>query len=344
MSKHAACALVLGLCTLPVLAQTESVSAAPAAAQVDQLPDAPAQVVVEGRRPGPGVWKVSRGDHVLWIFGLYSPLPKKLEWDDSRVERLVKNSQELLLPPHFAASVGVKGAFSMLLALPSLAGIENNPDGAMLRDVVPADTYARWSVLKARYIGNNDEVEKLRPAYAADRLLKAGLDRHGLAGSDQVFARIAAIAKQYKVKQTFTGVKIELADPKQTIRDFKAMKMEDQACFARTLDSLEGDIDAMLVRANAWADGNMAEIRTLDFAERDAACGAATVNNPAMLKAAGIDDLAARVRANWLASAEEALAKNASTFALLRMRDALHPDGVVAALQAKGYTVESPRN
>jgi hypothetical protein len=88
-AKRQACAFYLSLLALPALAQ-EAV-APPAAAD-----DAPATVVVTGHRPGPGVWKVSKGQHVLWVFGTYSPLPDKMEWDASRIERLVTSRA---LPP-----------------------------------------------------------------------------------------------------------------------------------------------------------------------------------------------------------------------------------------------------
>jgi hypothetical protein len=50
----------------------------------------------------------------------------------------------------------------------------------------------------------------------------------------------------------------------------------------------------------------------------------------------------ARANAKWIASAEKALDTNASTFALLSMDDIFDPKGVIAALAAKGYEVESP--
>ena len=46
--------------------------------QATQAPDdsAPMEVVlVRGDQPGPALWKVSSGDHVLWILGTASPLP-----------------------------------------------------------------------------------------------------------------------------------------------------------------------------------------------------------------------------------------------------------------------------
>jgi hypothetical protein len=44
----------------------------------------------------------------------------------------------------------------------------------------------------------------------------------------------------------------------------------------------------------------------------------------------------------WVAAAEKSLAANASTFAVLQLRDILNPKGHLAALQAKGYVVEQP--
>jgi hypothetical protein len=43
-------------------------------------------VLVTGIRPGPALWKVSKGDHVLWILGTYSPMPKKMTWNSAAAE------------------------------------------------------------------------------------------------------------------------------------------------------------------------------------------------------------------------------------------------------------------
>jgi hypothetical protein len=36
------------------------------------------EVVVSSEQPGPGLWKVSSGDHVLWVFGTIGVLPKHM--------------------------------------------------------------------------------------------------------------------------------------------------------------------------------------------------------------------------------------------------------------------------
>ena len=329
--------LSLALLVLPAFAQTADQAVQPAAIDADAVP---ATVVVEGRRPGPGVWKVSKGDHVMWVFGLYAPLPQKMEWDAARVERLVAGSQELLLPP--GASIEMS-FFRELTLLPSMIGMEKNPEGARLQDVVPADVYSRWQALKGKYIGKDDGVERDRPFFAAEKLLHAGLNKNGLAYSTAVGDRVEKIAKQNKVKVTGTMLGIELDDPRRTLKDFKKMQMEDLTCFTKTLERLDGDIDAMRVRANAWANGNIAEIVRIDYAERDEACGDALLNSPLTKTTPELQNVRARIRAGWLKAAEKSLATNTSTFALLRMQDVVGPTSYLADLQAKGYTVESPK-
>jgi hypothetical protein len=55
---------------------------APVAPATPPTPATPADtttletVLVTGEQPGPGLWKVSHGDHVLWILGAQYPLPK----------------------------------------------------------------------------------------------------------------------------------------------------------------------------------------------------------------------------------------------------------------------------
>jgi hypothetical protein len=324
------------------MAQTERqpASSAPAQATEPVLEAAPATVVVEGRRPGPGVWKVSKDDHVMWVFALYSPLPQKMEWDTSRVERLVAKSQEVLLPP--GASIDV-GFFRSLTLIPGMLKMKKNPDGARLRDVLPADVYARWQPLKEQYLGKDDDVEFYRPIYAGEVLMDARSKKAGLSSGLEVRKAIENIAKQNKVKLTETRIPLPVDDPRGMLKEFNKSKMEDLACFTKTLDTMESDIDAMRERANAWANGNISQIRSLDFKERDDACGDALLNSGFAKNAPALQDVRGRIRAAWLQAAEKALANNATTFAILRMQNVFDQKGYLAALQARGYTVESPK-
>ncbi len=58
----------------------QAVPAAPAAApppsdsaDIDQ--PTVQQVEITGVRPGPSLWRVSQGDHVVWLLGTLDPLP-----------------------------------------------------------------------------------------------------------------------------------------------------------------------------------------------------------------------------------------------------------------------------
>jgi hypothetical protein len=347
LAARIACVFSLGLLSAAALAQTDppSVPAEPAAAQsaAQVLEEAPSQVLVSGKRPGPGLWKVSKDGHVMWVVGMYAPLPPKLEWDDSRVERLIGQSQEVLGPPGAGVGVGLWGGLKALTALPSIISMAKNPDGAKLRDVLPADVYARWSMLRQKYIGDDDSGESLRPFFAAQMLQQAGMKKSGLSGGIEVRKQIESLAKKRDVKLTQTGFTVSLDDPARVIRDFKNSQMEDTACFTKTLERFEGDIDAMRMRANAWANGNIAEISNLDYAEREDACNDAVFNSPAAKKHPAFQNLRERRLEAWMKAAERSLANNTSTVAMLAMSDILGTKSYLAALQARGYTVESPK-
>lgn len=337
MRKQFAIALLSGVVTLPTLAQTEP------PADLQGLDAAPTQIIVSGRRPGPGVWKVSKGNHVMWVFGLYAPLPKKMAWDAGRVERLVAQSQVLLLPPSAEAHIGFFKGLSLLPQLPRLIGIQNNPDGATLHEVLPADVYARWTVLKAKYIGEDKDLERMRPLFAAQRLERAGRDKSNLTSGTEVRDQIRKIAMQNKLKSVGTGFEMQLDNLGQAITEFKQAQLNDVACFAKTMDSLEQDLGAMQVRADAWAKGDIGEIEKLDFTTRDDACDDAILGSSAMQNNPALRSMRERMRESWLAAAEKSLAENGSTFALLDMKDVFDPKGYLGALRAKGYTVDSPK-
>jgi uncharacterized protein YbaP (TraB family) len=341
MIRQSISALYLCLLAAPVFAQTGPAPASTDVATVEATATeaVPEKILVVGQRPGPGLWKVTHGDHVLWVFGTYRPLPQKMEWRSQQIDTILSQSQEYIGPPSVAMQVGLWGGLTML---PFLAGVKKNPDGAQLKDVLPAEVYARWLALKAKYIGADDGIERERPFFAAETLYDKGLAHAGLSNKQDVLAVIEQKAKQHKLKMTSTHVAVEMDAPAKTVRDFKKSPMDDAACFAITLDRLESDIDTMRMRANAWAIGDLEVIRKLDFADREAACKDALFSNTGIRQQAALKEAEAHQRTQWLAAADKALAANPSTFAVLSMKELLDPKGLLAELQAKGYTVQAP--
>ena len=99
--------------------------AAPAIEVVDPA-EAIDEVLVVGEQPGPGLWRVYKGDHVLWVLGTLSPISKDMQWHSKQVEEAAASSQEYLTGVEVKLEVGF---WSKLSLLPSLIGIKDNPDG-----------------------------------------------------------------------------------------------------------------------------------------------------------------------------------------------------------------------
>ena len=161
---------LLSLMGAPVFAQTSGDVPPP-----DAAPTELDLVLVTGEQPGPGLWKVSKDDHVLWILGTLAPLPKKMLWRSKDTEAVIADSQEVIGDSSAKISVGF---FRGLTLVPSLLRARKNADGAKLKDVLSPAQYARWSALKAKYIGRDNGIESRRPMLAAQELYeKASIAR-----------------------------------------------------------------------------------------------------------------------------------------------------------------------
>lgn len=315
-------------------AQDTPAAAAPTPAEAPVMDT----VLVTGEQPGPGLWKVSRGDHVLWILGTWSPLPAGMTWRSKQADELIAQSQEVLTTPRPSVELGF---FRRLTLLPSLIGVRKNADGDKLEDVLPADLYARWQVLKERYIGRDRGIERQRPMFAARELYRKAIAKSGLSLKNDAQSLVREMAKQHAVKVTEVNVPIEIDDPRQAIREFKSSPREaDVACLRATMDRLETDLAAMKQRANAWAAGDLDGLRSLPYVDQNATCIGGVASAPGLRERVAAAQ--ARVAEEWTRSAEGALARNASTFAVLPMDELTKSDGWLTRLRDKGYTVEAP--
>lgn len=329
-------------CLLVVVGLPVTADAGPAGGDEAVVEPPLEEVLVTGEQPGPGLWRVRRaGDpdgNVLWILGSYSPLPKNIEWRSKELESVIAGSQELIAPPSVDAKVGALGGVTLL---PSLVGVRNNPDGRRLAEVVPADIYARWLTLKERYLGRNDDVERWRPIFAAQKLYFAALRKSGLEPYGVVWPAVEKRARKARLSITEPEVRVTIEKPREAIRDFKQAPLSDLDCFAKTIERLESDVELMRVRANAWAAGDVEALRRLAPVDQASAC-IAVVMNSSLVQERGLADLPERATSAWLGAAEAALARNASTVAVLSIDRILAPDGVVARLEARGYEVQHP--
>ncbi len=213
--------------------------------------------------------------------------------------------------------------------------------GKTLDQVMDAPTYARWLVLKQKYVGDDSGIERWRPLFAAQELYKKALKANGLSNDGGVSGAVAALAKQDGVPETPVEYRVEIKQPREAIKAFKSAAPSDQECFNRTLDSIEHDLPAMTARANAWATGDLEELRRLPDSHRRDACVTA-VTSAGFARQLGLDDVPAQLQAAWLAAARKSLEDYATSFAMLPMGELLSPTGYLAKLKAQGYEVEAP--
>lgn len=336
----------LMLCT-PVLAQQAQVpqQQAPATQPLD-LPDdgirTEATVVVTGEQPGPGLWLVRKGSNELYILGTLNPLSAKMQLSSSGIDAVISRSQEVIRAPSMSVYVGKETSKLRLLMLaPSLIGIRNNPGRQTLKDVMPPTLYARWQPFKQRFLPGDDGVEKMRPMFAAGALYRAAIKRSGLSGKDPSAAIVTAAIEKHHPSVSLVKLELKVKDPKSLVKQMKTARFDDLACMERTLDRLGVDMEVLRLRANAWATGDIATLRANPVPSNYQACVDA-VSESAMGQQMGMADSRARVRSMWLEKAEQALAKNTTTFAILPMDEILEAGGSLDALRRKGYTVLAP--
>lgn len=297
-------------------------------------------IVVAGRYPGPGLWKVRKGDHVLWILGSQSPLPKRMEWDSAHIERTIAASQQVLLIPHVKLDSGV-GLFGALALLPAAYRARKSPDGETLKELVTPEQYARWLPLKKRWLGNDRGIEEWRPLFAAVALYEKAIERSGMTFDDVAANTVRKAAKKHRIPTDTPELKIKIANPKEALKEFAQESIDDRECFGNTLEHIDRDLGTMIGRANAWAEGDIERLRTLPSQNQFTACIAAFTDS-GIARKQGMHDMEQRLERTWIAAAEAALAKNTSSFAVLPIGQLLQPGGYLDKLVAKGYSVEEP--
>lgn len=327
-----AAAMALGVMSVPLQAQ----QSVPAGDGIRTT----APVVVEGEQPGPGLWLVRKGGHDLYILGTLRPLPAKMQWQSAQVQQVLAQAQEVIRMRGLQVDADI-GFFKGLLLMPKLLGARNNPDDKKLEDVVSPASYARWQVLKARYIGSDGGVEKRRPLFAAQELYVAAMKKNGLDTHDLAWPVVSEAIKVHHPTVTVVRETIVVKDVKPLLKEWSRTTLDDMACFDNAMRLIESDIGTMRDRANAWATGDMAALRALPSAKQWEACESA-VSESGIGKRLGYGDAQQKVRAKWLAAADAALDRNTVSFAMLALDDLLGPGGYLAALEAKGYTVIAP--
>lgn len=299
------------------------------AAAAAELPE----VDVLGEQPGPGLWKVTRGDHTLWVLGTLDQVPRHMTWHSRQVESALASSQ-VLLPSNPALSAHLSPVLLVRLYV-QWRGLQKEPDRTRLRDWLSPALYMRFEAQKQRFDANDERIEKLRPPFAAMRLYQRALDVSGLSHSNAVEAAVLELARRQHVPIERSQLRVE--DPLGTLKQARTLSPAAEVnCLASTVHRLETDLPVMQQRAHAWAVGDVQALRELPFEDQRETC---TVELSAVPDLHALVDAATR---NWLQTADAMLTQHRVSFAVQPIYQLLAADGPLAHFRAEGDRVDAP--
>jgi len=308
--------------------------AQPAATSAPAAEEAPLQeIVVEGQHEGPRMWKVRKGEHVLWVLGTISPLPKKMVWQPDAVREVLHQTQEVV-PAWPTYGIGANPITALRVYI-EWRRLQKPPDNLPLRQTLPPELYARVEALKARYDPKDTKLEGMRPMLAARQLVTRTLDAAGLAQHNEVQETVLKLAREAGVRVHQDKLKIE--DPVDVLKDVGKTPLDREvACLESVVTLLETDVPAMQERARAWALGDVDTLRRMPHAADRMTCVTAVANTDR------VRALIQRMQDNWLLAVEDGLNRNRGTLAVQSMDRLLGEQGALAVLRARGYSVEGP--
>ena len=282
------------------------------------------EVLVVGEHPGPGLWKVSKRSHVLFVLGTHAPLPKDLVWRSKEVEAAIARSNEIL------------GVYSVSLRVDQEAAFQSRR--GKLKEVLPPRMYAQWRGLRDQHIGDDKEADRLLPAAAALLLQARAYEHSGLTYSDAVWRKIYQFAGEHRVP-----VWPQNYDTRLVAGEWRrTASAQKNGCryLAETMDRLSSDIRDARARANAWATGDLAALKEL--VETDASYARSLAYSWPFLSDEEVQRLRTEAENKLLTAIERAVNRNETTFAALPMHLLLGKDGVLARLRASGYAIDEP--
>jgi len=321
-------------------AQTAPATQEPTATSTQDAPRLLDTVVVSGTLPAPKLWELTRGDKTLLIMGTLSPTPRAMEWDAETVAKGLRRAQVVLGQP--GISVGSdSGILGSVFLLPAYKRSRRLPDDKTLRDVLSPALYARWKAAKDRFLPNDNDVETLRPVYAAQALFDAAVRSVGLTNEDRIDPAIRRLAKSNDVPFLTTRYYLRLKNGRATLNRLAQAPVDNGTCLMQTLDRLDADVSMLVARANAWAEGDVPRLQAMPVHDQRPACMAAMANN-AVAREEGLGDPEQFIRDRWLKMVRENMASHSTVLAEAPMRYLEGGNSVLAAFRAEGYEIKAP--
>lgn len=317
LNRLAALALAVGLAAMPAAAQTPAAAAPPA---VDD-PDAALveELVVRGRLPGPAWWRVTDADTTVYVLGVPSLAPKRMEWDRSIFERRLEGANVVVLPfVNVRAKVG--GSIGTAFNLMRLKS------GGPFEERLDPGTKARFVAVRSRLGHDAKHYGTNNPLAAGVQLAIDYRDRNELTNMDPAkLVRLLAQRKGVKVVEKSYDLGPQLGGILRTPAS------TGRICFDEVLGQAEAGPGVTRAAAQAWAvgdvEGALANERTYERC---------------LAVISGGRSYDERTKADTAAAIANALKQPGHAIVLVPLRPLLAQNGVLARLQAQGFTVKTP--
>jgi uncharacterized protein YbaP (TraB family) len=296
--------------------------------------DAPAEKPIEevhvtADHAGPALWKVTSGQHVLWILAAPpTPLPAGIVWRTKQVEAAIANAQELILDGGISFNSRMSNAPLTAATYQDMRTVPGQLTS--LKDVVPADLYRRFEALKDAFAANYDSMEQLRPWAAGFELRRHVMKSLGLSNT-AVSDTVLRLGWRAKVITLYT-----YADYAKFQKNSKSSRTV--SCLEEIVSELEADRDHLQRLEDAWSVGDVDTMREIALRQQPDTCVLDMFDNDQQAR-----DATTHHAEQWLAAVDLALQTGTTTFALAPADSLFAPDGWLAGLRARGYDVQEPR-
>ena len=324
---------------LACLAAASAAIAVPAAAQPQPVQPLPAQppavalglvpldpdealideLVVVGRVPGPAWWRVSDADTTVYVLGVPSLAPKRMEWDRGIFEHRLEGANAVVLPftNIRAKTSGLLGSGLNLLRLRSGGPFEERLDPA---------ARARFVAVRERLGYPAKHYPTSNPLAAGVQLASDYREKSNLTTTDpaklvELLARqkgVPVVEKAYDLGPLLGAI-------------IRTSPQVGRICFDEVLQQAEAGPGVTLAAARAWAAGNVPG--ALENERTYERC---------LAMVPGGRQLDERMKADTAAAIKTQLQRPGHAIVLVPLRPLLAQGGVLDRLRGQGLEVKTP--
>ena len=290
------------------------------------------EIQVVGEITGPPIWRITNGDHDLWILGYPDWVSGDVSWQSNFLEDVMTHSEEFLT---FTGMRYVSAnPLKMMRGLRKFRQMQRIPGRERLEDVLSEPHYRLYSEVKLKYAPKQDHLERLRPSFAAKELFDSAAESAGLVrGGSLIHRAMKKRAKKHKVTELSAVISLTDFRVLDVMKD--TIDAAEQKCLNARLQGLDARLETLRRFSSVWADGDIVELKTYTVDEAIDACHprrlATEPEYLIQMQAQGLE--------TWHENVDRALSDNDSTFAIVPIDELLRDDGPLSQLRQRGYEV-----